>query len=249
MPSVRTPYRTGRRARTSNTKARKSGTGKRSRKLTTHVVSYNRQAIESPSVGLGSSVFTKLRTIVNAPVVLSALGSWNGYMRPGSAYDPMGDTGITQPNMWDKWAAIYDRYLVTGFTVKLTLVSKAATAGANPATLVAWPSNYNSPAESYADAAGQPYAKKITYGGYGSPAVSMYFKVDMRKQLGLYGPLTSAANGAIVNTNPPAYQTVYLPMLVQSMTTTATSPDLVIQVELVQDVWFDQRKLINDVVE
>lgn len=253
MPAVRTPYRTSRtsRRRTPYSKTRYSGPRKSVRALASTRVPYDREVIESPHVGLGQGVRTRIRTFGHVQMVVGATGIFTGFLKPGSCYDPFGDIGTPQPNLFDVWKGVFGRYLVLGATVKMTIVSQSsiAAAVANGGTLVAYPSITSTAKTVLQDAASQPYAKTVLYGGAGADPKTLYFKLNHLKVLGKYGPLESLANGGLVGADPTTGQFMVLPIFYQSTVGTATSGNLTMEVEITQDVWFDKRLNVNDVIE
>lgn len=250
MPAVRTPYRTNRSRRAPNPKARRARTSQRVSKLASSRVNYDRQVVESPSVGLGQGARTRLRTFYHYNAVLSATGSASFYLKPGSCFDPCGDTANYQPNLYDTWKTVFGRYLVIGATVKVIAASAGAAVGSatsNPATICCYPSISATAKTTVQDAASQPYAKTI-YFQAGSDRNVIYQKLDHKKVLGRASALDSSENGAIVTADPPTNEFMLLPFFVQSTYTAGTGPAITFQIEIVQDVWFDRRLNVDDVI-
>jgi len=250
MPAVRKASKRSSRRSAPYSKTRSSTRGKPVRKLASSRVTYDRQVVESPSVGLGQGAHTRLRTFFHSPWTLGATGLFTGFLKPFSCFDPCGDLASLQPNLYDTWKTVYGRYLVISATVKISLASTGAASAtlSNSGTLVAYPSIDPTAKTTVQDAASQPYSKTILYQP-GNDKNVMYFKIDARKVLGKYGPLESLANGAAVTADPPSGQHVVLPLYFESLYRAATSPGVTAQIEIVQDVWFDKRINVNDIIE
>lgn len=225
----------------------KSSVAKRPRTFGQRRVTYDRRVIESPSVGLGQGARTRIRTFQHVQVVLGATGKFAGYLKPGSAFDPFGDIGIVQPNLFDTWKSVYSRYLVISARIKISIGSQVGTG--NSGTLVAYPSLNSTAKTTLQDAASQPYAKTTLYHGAGSDPKPIYFNLDHLNVLGKWGPLESLANGAATNSDPITGQFMVLPIFYQSALASSTSGNLTMEIEMTQDVWFDQRKNVDDIIE
>lgn len=252
MPATRKGNTRSSRRRAPYTKTRRTGTGKRVSALASSRVSYDRRIVEAPSVGLGQAAHTRLRTFFHYSIVLSAGGQWAGFLKPGSCFDPCGDLAALQPNLFDNWKAMYGRYLVVGASVKVTIAPQSA---ANPTvaltsggTLVSYPSINSTAKTTIQDAASQPYAKTVMISPEGEPK-TLYFRMDHKKVLGRRGPLDSEINGGLVTADPVANEFMVLPLFYQSAYTAATSANKHLEIEIVQDVWFDRRINVNDIIE
>lgn len=219
------------------------------RKFDVSTVPFDRRVIENPSVGLGSAVRTRLRTYFHYGATLSATGFWTGYLKPFSCDDPCGSLGTIEPNLYDQWKAIFNRYTVISAKVKIGFAPAGVSSNLfiNDTTdFVAWPSIDNTAKTNVQDGASQPYAKQLLVSGNGDPKY-MTFYLDSKKQLGRWGPLDAEVQGALVTADPT--EQVYLNILAQSSFTSSAPNPQTMFVEITQDVWFDQRKSINDVVE
>jgi len=213
-------------------------------------VRYDRQVVESPTVGLGQGARTRIRTFGHVQVTFGATGIFAGFLKPGSCFDPFGDIAALQPNLFDIWKGVYGRYLVLSATVKVTVVSRLVGATATDAlTIVGYPTLNSTAKTTLQDAASQPYARTTMYGGAGTEPKSLYFKLNHHKVLGKFGPLESLANGALTTADPTSGQFMVLPIFIQSTKNDAAPGQAVLEVEIVQDVWFDRRVNVNDVIE
>lgn len=212
-------------------------------------VPFDRRVIENPTVGLGSAARTRLRTYFHYNATVSAAGQWTGYLKPFSCDDPCGSLGTLEPNLYDQWKAMYGRYTVISAKVRVGV----APTGVSGATyinasydFVGWPSIDNTAKTSVQDASSQPYAKEtvMTVGG---DCKWLTFYLDNKKQLGRWGPLDPEVQGATTSADPT--EQIYLNLFSQSSYVSAAPNPITLFVEIVQDVWFDQRKSVNDVVE
>lgn len=236
------------------TKARRTTTGKRVAPLASGRLSYDNAVVEAPSVGLGQSSRTRLRTYFHAPITLSATGQWKAFLKPGSVYDPTGDViaSVLQPNLFDQWKQVYDRYVVLGATVKISLSSQGFLNGAGyvegtTQVLSGFPSVNAATKTGIADYESQPYAKKVVFCSGGNP-VKVMWKLDHKKVLGRFGQIDAAENGSLVTSDPAAGSFMVLPLMIQSSYTNTGGPPAFLEVEIVQDVWFDKRKNLEDVI-
>lgn len=221
----------------------------RPKKLASSRTTYDQTVIEHPSVGIGFGARTRLRTFQHVPIVKSAIGEWLGTLYPGSCFDPMGSTGTRQPNLYDQWKLLFDRYMVLGATVKL-VVSTQGVVAANVINdsneIAAYPQSFLTGVSPVGieNVASQPYAKSVLYQTGAEPA-TLFFKLDSKKILGRRGPLSPEINGAEIGSNPTDF--VQLSICIQSSLATAVTNNCVLSVEIVQDVWFDQRNVKSDV--
>jgi len=212
-------------------------------------VPYDQTVIEHPSVGLGFSARTRLRTFFHAPVVKSATGGWTGSINPFSCYDPMGTLGLNQPNLFDQWKLIFDRYMVISATVKITISTQGVVAANvlnDSNELIVYPANAATATADMIDAASQPYAKTAIFQTMGDPK-SIKFYLNHKKLLGLYGELEPALHGSVISASPA--EMVRLLMMVQSSITSGVTNNCHLSIELIQDVWFDDRNVKVDVEE
>jgi len=219
------------------------------RKFDVSTVPFDRHVIENPSVGLGSAARTRLRTYFHYSATQSATGFWTGYLKPFSCDDPCGTLGTLEPNLYDTWKSIYNRYTVISAKVKIGIAPAGVVTNLqiNATTdFVGWPSIDNTAKTTVQDGASQPYAKQILSAAGGDPKY-LTFYLDHKKQLGRWGPLDPEVQGALVTADPT--EQIYLNLISQSSYTQAAPNAITLFVEITQDVWFDQRKSINDIVE
>lgn len=212
-------------------------------------VPYDRAVIENPAVGLGSAARTRLRTYFHYQLVPGATGFWTGYLKPFSCDDPCGSLGTLEPNLYDTWKALYNRYTVISAKVKIGIGSQGVTGATyinTTSDFCGWPSIDNSAKTNIQDASSQPYAKQVLQAAAGDPKY-LTFYLDNKKQLGRWGPLDPESQGALVSADPT--EQIYLNLAMQSSYTAAAPNNCTLMIEIIQDVWFDQRKSINDVVE
>lgn len=205
------------------------------------------KAIAAPSVGLGQSARTILKTefFVNITPA-GANGVWTGFLKPGSAFDPCGDVAAIQPALYDQWAATYGRYVVEKAYVKIEFANQQSLAGGMPAFLAAaYPSISSQALSTYQGAASQPFAKTIMHGPYdNSTSSSMSFKLDHAKVLGKKGPVSAEDNGALTGADPSSGEFMVLPLFVQNVTNSNTA--ITARVKMYQTVWFDRRINVVD---
>ena len=212
-------------------------------------VAYDRRVIENPTVGIGSAARTRLRTYFHYAMTPSATGFWTGYLKPFSCDDPCGSLGVLEPNLYDQWKAMFGRYTVISAKVKIGISQQGTQSSGyinSTSDFCGWPSIDNTAKTNIQDASSQPYAKQVLQSGSGDPKY-LYFYLDNKKALGRWGPLDPEVQGAAVTADPT--EQVYLNLAMQSSYTSAAPNSNTLMIEIVQDVWFDQRRSINDVVE
>jgi len=201
-----------------------------------------RVAIAAPAVGLGSSVVTKLKMTFFQRVTTAASGVYNGFLSPGSAYNPGGDINPLQAPLFDQWKLMFGRYLVKSAVVRIKAEYLDPNYSANVGGVVAaYPSIYTAPQATFQNAASQAYAK-VEYIPDGK---WITFKLDQKQVLGLAGPLSSATNGALIGANPAAANSMHLPIFVGAYN--AVVQPYILNVEIIQTVHFDERQPIVDV--
>ena len=202
-------------------------------------------------MGLGTSATTVLRTSFFANVAAVA-GVWTGYLKPGSAFDPCGDIADIQPQMFDQFAQMYQRYKVNDYVLKVTIHgTSGGTAGTNSTNYVAasYPAVDPTALTTYQAAASQQYAKTVSGGfqsynvgatpvGVGSPPTKMYFKF---KHAQIVGTRPDAYdNGALVTSDPTALQYAVQPIYLQSNANSAAT--FMLEIDMWQNVTFSQKK-------
>lgn len=105
-----------------------------------------------PDVGIGRSLFTKLRTTFYANVTHAASGIFTGFLNPGSCFDPTGDLATIQPAGYDQLAALYARYLVIGATIDIEVIASqnSVAIGSNDNSVIAaYPSTVSTALATY----------------------------------------------------------------------------------------------------
>lgn len=201
----------------------------------------------SKGVGIGLSTTTILRTsfFYNATAT-AGTGVWNGYLKPGSAFDPTGDLATIQPQMFDQFAAMYSRYKVNSCVIRIKLTGNQAAAG-TVWVAAAYPSVDATALTTYQAAASQQYAKTTsglfqgiaaatTIGGADGKYLS--FNLDHNKIVGSKSDTWDI--GAPVTADPTAGQFMVLPIFVQG--NTAGAHTLVFEIDMWQNVTFSQKK-------
>lgn len=211
-------------------------------------------AIAAPGVGLGTSATTVLRTSFFANVNSAVTGIYTGYLKPGSAFDPTGDIAAIQPQMYDQFAAMYNRYKVNRCKVVLKIIGVGSTStdaswvlGWNAA---AFPAVDPTPLATYQAAASQQYAKTVssTFAmvlnnaaathGIGSNGRTMIFDFSHKAILG--DKVDAYDNGALVTGDPTALQYAVLPIFLQCSSGCTGRWNL--EVDIFQTVTFSQKK-------
>jgi len=206
-------------------------------------------AMGSPSVGLGHSAKTVIRTSFFANCVAAASGIFTGYLNPGSAFDPTGDQSTIQGNTYDQFAAIYSRYKVDRCVIHLNICGSNA-AGALMFVAAAFPGVDSTALANYQAYASQPGAKSVsntfpvlanTIGSSGQP-VMLKFDLNHNKVLGT--TVDAYDSGALTNASPTNGQFMVLPFIMQG--NAAGAHTFVVEVDMWQYVTFCQRKNVVD---
>lgn len=203
-------------------------------------------AVAAPSVGLGSSVTTVLRTsfFYNATAA-AGTGVWTGYLKPGSAFDPTGDLAAIQPQMFDQFAAMYSRYKVNSATVRVKITGATAGAATSVWVAAAYPAVDATALTTYQSAASQQYAK-TTSGGFQTNAAGgigtegKYLSMKMNHNAVVGARSDTWDIGAPVTSDPTAGQYMLLPLFVQANAATAST--WVLEIDIWQNVTFSQKK-------
>lgn len=196
-------------------------------------------------VGLGNSVTTVLKTVIWAQASTNAGGIYSQYLMPGSAYQPMGSITSVQPQLFDQYALIYGRYVVTKAVVKIE--PSILTAGtANNSAICIYPSISTASLSSFEQVASQPYAvsKILTTYQSSGPGNHLYATLDHKAVLGRREPVNAEENGALVTASPPTSQFMVLPIFWQHQTAGVATGSLMIT--MYQTVRFDRRKNVID---
>ena len=203
-------------------------------------------------MGLGTSATTVLRTSFFANVVASAgTGVFTGYLKPGSAFDPCGDLADIQPQMFDQFAAMYQRYKVNSYTLRITIHGSEGAAGAINYVAASYPAVDPTALTTYQAAASQQYAKTVSGGfqlggptgggvvyGLGNPPQKMYFKFKHAEVVGTRPDAYD--NGALVTADPTALQYAVQPIFVQA--NGAVACRFMLEIDMWQNVTFSQKK-------
>ena len=198
-------------------------------------------------MGLGTSATTVLRTSFFANVLaVAGTGVWTGYLKPGSAFDPCGDIADVQPQMFDQFAAMYERYKVNSYTLRITVHgSNSASAAVQNYVCASYPAIDPTALGTYQAAASQQYAKTVSGGfqkadtiGLGNPPTKMYFKF---KHSSIVGTRPDAYdNGALVTADPTAKQYAVQPIFIQC--SSASQASFMLEIDIFQNVTFSQKK-------
>ena len=204
------------------------------------------RALAAPSVGLGASATTVLRTSFFYNATSAGTGVWTGYLKPGSAFDPTGDLATIQPQMFDQFAAMYARYKVNSAVIRVK-ISGATTSGTSFVWVAAaYPSVDSTPLATYQAAASQQYAK-TTSGTFAqaSSGEGKYLSIKMNHDA-VVGSRSDAYDiGALVTSDPTVGQYMVLPLFIQS--NTASPNTFVLEIDIWQNVTFSQKKNVVDV--
>ena len=160
---TKTKYQAKRR-RTGRSKVRTAPSARsRSRSLVPRMRSV---AIAGPRMGIGMSDTTWLRGSFTTTISTSvATGAYNGYLRPGSAYEPFGSMSNTQCVLYDQYVPIFNRYKVDKAIVKITIQGDyggAATGSVYEAA--AYPHTDTTALVSFNGASAQAGAKRVSGG-------------------------------------------------------------------------------------
>jgi len=208
-------------------------------------------ALAAPSVGLGTSATTVLRTSFFANATSNGAGVVTVFLRPGSAFNPAGDAAAMQPQMFDQFAQMYDRYKVNSATIhwRVQGATSDQPAGSTLWHAAVYPAVDSTPLLTYQAAASQQYAKTISGGfqtvisavsplGVGAEGRTFVFKLNHDSILGSKADAYDA--GALVTANPANKQHMVLPMFLQS--NQAGVSKYVFEVDIWQNVTFSQKK-------
>jgi len=244
------------RSRSTSRKATKRSRSTRSKSTARRSLSYsgaNRTrtlALAAPSVGLGTSATTVLRTSFFTNVTASAAGVFTGYLKPGSAFDPCGDMADIQPQMFDQFAAMYQRYKVNDFVLRINIHGTNANGnGGCNYVAASYPAVDPTALGTYQAAASQQYAKTVSGGfqigysganvaGLGNPPQKMYFKFKHSQVVGTKPDAYD--NGALVTSDPTALQYAVQPIFIQA--NTASPATFMLEIDIFQNVTFSQKK-------
>ena len=226
----------------SKTPARPSKYYKKSRAITKR--SYARSLASVKGVGLAAGLKTQLKAVIfyNATTAAGPSAVWTGTLKTGSCFDPTGSLSTIQPAEYDQWTALFGRYVVTGGSVKVTVMPIAAGATASNFVACMYPDIDPAPKADYQAAASQDWSVK-GIGGQGMRPVVLYQKFSHAALLGKKGPVTSEDNGALVTADPTGGQFINHNLFIQS--TASTQLTYTVHVEIIQDVYFDRRITVD----
>ena len=230
----------------SKTPARPSKYYKKSRAITKR--SYAKSLASAKGVGLANGLQTQLKTVIfYSATAVGPTGVWTGFLKSGSCFDPTGSLSNIQPAEFDQWSALFGRYVVTGGSVKVTVMPGRAATGTDAntnANFVAcmYPDIDATPKADYQAAASQDWSVK-GIGGQGMRPVVLYQKFSHAALLGKKGCVTSEDNGALVTADPTANQFINHNLFIQAAR--PGSYEYTVHVEIIQDVYFDRRVTVD----
>lgn len=195
--------------------------------------------------GFGRQLETKLRTVFYHNTTSDSAGIYAGYYDVGSAHSPGGDQVAIQPVLYDQLSAMYARYVVKSASVKITLAHSGwdPTATSYFINLTAYPSTVTTAKTTFQAAASQPWAQSVVVAAHGEPKTMSWF-LDNAAVIGRTGPVTAEDNGALVTAAPTTGQAMVLCFFLQHAI--AATMSATFQVEIIQDVIFDQRIQVVD---
>lgn len=206
-------------------------------------------ALAAPTVGLGTSATTVLRTSFFSNVLAAAgTGVFTGFLKPGSAFDPSGDLAAMQPQMFDQFAAAYNRYKVNKATVRVKITgTRGDTAGSGGYAWVAamYPAVDATALATYQAAASQQYCKTTSggfqmYGAVGVGAEGKYLSMSCNHDSIVGAKSDTWDIGALVSADPAVLQYMVMPIFLQGSGTGAHS--WLLEVDIYQHVTFSQKK-------
>lgn len=201
----------------------------------------------SANVGIGASTTTVLRTSFFYNATAAATGVFTGYLKPGSAFDPCGDLAAIQPQMFDQFAAMYNRYKVNSFYVRMKITGALGQGGSLVWVGAAYPAIDPTALATYQAAASQQYAK-TTSGGFqqgGAPAAGTGSEGKYLSIRATHNAVVGARSdtwdiGALVTSDPTALQYAVMPIFLQSNAAGAST--WVLEIDIYQNVTFSQKK-------
>ena len=204
-------------------------------------------ALAAPTVGLGTSATTVLRTSFFTNVTAAAgTGIFTGYLKPGSAFDPTGDLANVQPQMYDAWFPLYTRYKVNSCTIKMKITGvSAAVANASVWVAASYPAVDSTALATYQAAASQQYCKTASGGFQIANAIGVGAEGKMITHRLNHDSIVGAKSdtwdiGGAVNADPTNGQYMVLPIFLQGAL--AGAHIWVLEVDIFQNVTFSQKK-------
>jgi len=203
-------------------------------------------AIAAPHVGLGPSAVTVLRTSFFANVTAAATGVFTGYLKTGSVFDPCGDLAAIQPQMFDQWAQMYNRYKVNNWTVRVKITGASSGANAYAWAGSMYPAVDSTALATYQGAGSQAFSKTTSgsfavVNGVGAGAYSPTLTIKAKENT-ITGVRSSDTydGGALVTGDPTALQYSVCPILLQC--NAAVSASWVLEIDIFQTVTFTNKK-------
>lgn len=201
----------------------------------------------APGVGLGASTTTTLRTSFFSNVTATVgTGIWTGFLKPGSVFDPCGDLAAIQPQFFDQFAAMYNRYKVNWATVRVKITGITC---ANAAVWVAatYPAVDSTALTTYQAAASQQFARTTSggfqnvSGGVGIGTEGKYISFRRLSNSAVCGAKTDPYdNGALVTADPTNLQYMVMPMFLQG--SLAGAHTWCLEIDIYQNVTFNEKK-------
>lgn len=230
--------------------AKRARTTKRTYKKTSRSAStfgLRSVAVAARNLGIGASTNTVLRTSFFTNITTTVgTGVFNGFLKPGSAFDPTGDLAAIQPQMFDQFAAMYNRYKVNKAVIRMKITGN--TAGANTTAVwvaAAYPAVDSTALTTYQAAASQQLAKTTSGGfqligsaGVGTEGKMLSFNLNHDQILGSRSDTYDS--GALVTGDPSTFQYMVLPIFIQS--NAAGTNTLVLEIDMFQYVTFSGKK-------
>lgn len=233
-------------------RARVDRSRSRSRAPTRRRLAFPRRtlALVSRAVGLGTSANTVLRTSFFYNATSSVAGVYTGYLKPGSCFDPCGDLAAVQPQMFDQFAAQYNRYKVNSCIIRIKITGATASPTAPVWVAAGYPAVDPTALTTYQAAASQQYSKTTSGGfqwlgtnsGVGGEGKTMTFKLNHNSVVGSKSDTWDI--GASVTADPTALQYMVLPMFLQGSGAIACT--WVLEIDIWQNVTFSQKKNVVD---
>ena len=234
------------RSRVSRSRSQSMRPYRRTTTIALRPLSMRTNALASRNVGIGASTNTVLRTSFFYNATAAASGIWTGYLKPGSCFDPTGDLSTIQPQMFDQFAAMYNRYKVNTASVRIKITGAGGSSTANVWVAAGYPAIDPTALATYQAAASQQYAK-TTSGGFqrlgagdcpGGEGKYLSFKLNHNQVIGAKSDTWDI--GALVTADPTALQYMVLPLFLQASAATATTWTL--EIDIFQNVTFSQKK-------
>jgi len=233
----------------STTRKTKRSRSDRSKSVARRKIQYPMRsvALANRNVGLGMSATTVLRTsfFYNATAVVGT-GVFTGYLQPGSCFDPTGSLAAIQPQMFDQFAAQYNRYKVNHATVRMKITGASGAGSSYVWVAAGYPAVDSTALATYQAAASQQYAK-TTSGGFqfvspvGIGNDGKYLSFTKLKHDAVVGAKSDTWDiGAPVTSDPTAGQFMVLPFFIQG--NAAGAHTWVLEIDIWQNVTFSQKK-------